>query len=74
MEVASQHWTDWTDRTDWTIERFRRLKAKCRTDWIGWIGWLCYTAVTPRASLQSDANKYQVYTVAYSIQQPTVSS
>ena len=40
MEVASQHWTDWTDWTDWMD---------------GW-DWLSYTAVTPRASLQSDAN------------------
>ena len=23
----------------------------------GWDGWLSYTAVTPRASLKSDANK-----------------
>ena len=52
MGVASQHWTDWTD---WTIERFITLKAKCRTD--GWMGWLSFTAVTPRASLKSDANK-----------------
>ena len=26
-------------------------------DWIGLDGWLSYTAVTPRASLKSDANK-----------------
>ena len=25
-------------------------------DWIGLDGWLSYTAVTPRASLKSDAN------------------
>ena len=25
--------------------------------WDGWDGWLSYTAVTPRASLKSDANK-----------------
>ena len=47
--------------------RFRTLKAKCVMDWIGldWIGWMGwvillpvyrYTAVPPRASLQSDAN------------------
>ena len=24
----------------------------------GWMGWLSYTAVTPRASLQSDANNW----------------
>ena len=28
-------------------------------DWMGLDGWLSYTAVTPRASLQSDANKLQ---------------
>ena len=39
-----------------SIERFRTLKAKCRMDGLDWIG-LSYTAVTPRASLQSDANK-----------------
>ena len=27
-------------------------------DGIGLDGWLSYTAVTPRASLKSDANKY----------------
>ena len=61
MEVASQHWTDWTDWTVETIEINRKtLKAKCRIglDWIGLDGLdgLSYTAVTPRASLQSDAN------------------
>ena len=37
-----------------SIERFRTLKAKCRIgfDWIGYD----YTAVTPRALLQSNAN------------------
>ena len=29
-------------------------------DWIGLDGWLSYTAVTPRASLKSDANKFLV--------------
>ena len=44
--------------------KVRTLKAKCRIgwDWIGLdkMGWDGYTttAVTPRASLQSDANKY----------------
>ena len=40
-----------------SIERFRTLKDKCRMDWMGLDGmdWLSYTAVTPRASLQSDA-------------------
>ena len=27
-------------------------------DWIGLDGWLSYTAVTPRASLKSDANNH----------------
>ena len=61
--VFAADWTDWTDWTDWSIEKFRTLKAKCRTDWIGWIGldWLSYTAVTPRASLKSDANNNLVW-------------
>ena len=30
--------------------------------WMGWMDGLSYTAVTPRASLQSDANnKYNIY-------------
>ena len=42
-----------------TVERVETnrketLKAKCR---IGLDGWLRLTAMTPRASLQSDANK-----------------
>ena len=28
-------------------------------DWTDWMVVKCYTAVTPRASLQSDANKLQ---------------
>ena len=39
------------------------LKAKCWTDWVDWMDWLSYTAVTPRASLQSDANKCLIYIV-----------
>ena len=32
------------------------------SDWMdGWDGWLSYTAVTPRASLKSDANNSDVY-------------
>ena len=54
MEVASQ--LTGLLRQLRSIERFRTLKAKCRIGWDG-IGWLSYTAVTPRASLQSDANK-----------------
>ena len=41
-----------------SIERFRTLKAKCRKDGLD---WLSYTAVTPRASLQSDANNNLVW-------------
>ena len=39
-----------------SIERFRTLKAKCRTEGLDGMDWLFYTAVTPRASLQSNAN------------------
>ena len=39
-----------------SIERLRTLKAKCRTDGLDGMDWLSYTDVTPRASLQSDAN------------------
>ena len=42
----------WSDLTDLSC---RTLKAKCRMDGMG-LDWLSYTAVTPRASLQSDAN------------------
>ena len=45
-EESSQSVSDLTDRC-------RTLKAI--SGWMGW-DWLSYTAVTPRASLQSDAN------------------
>ena len=43
-----------------TVEINRKIwnnKAKCRTDGMD---WLSYTAVTPRASLQSDAKNKKV--------------
>ena len=45
------------DGLDW-IRWMVTLKAISGWDWIGLdgMGWLSYTAVTPRASLQSDAN------------------
>ena len=61
MEVASQH-CDIIHHSSLiihhsslrSIERFRTLKAKCvmGLDWMGYTT----TAVTPRSSLQSDAN------------------
>ena len=57
MKVASQLWTDWTDCVmDW-IGWMVTLKAICGWDgWDGWDGWVILYTVTPRASLQSDAN------------------
>ena len=46
MKVASQHWTDWTDWTD----------SKLSPDGMDGMGWVILYTVTPRASLQSDAN------------------
>ena len=36
-----------------TVETVQTVELNVGWDWIG---WLSYTAVTPRASLQSDAN------------------
>ena len=51
MEVASN-----TGLTGLTVLT-GTLKAKCRTDGLDGLDWLSYTAVPPRASLQSDAKK-----------------
>ena len=38
------------------------------SDWLdGWDGWLSYTAVTPRASLKSDANKNDFFCPCLSV-------
>ena len=56
MKVASQHWTDWTDCVmDW-IGWMVTLKAISGWDWMDWMGLVILYTVTPRASLQSDAN------------------
>ena len=58
MEVASQHWTDWTVETIEINRKVQKTKSKMSDEWIGLDGWLSYTAVTPRASLKSDANNF----------------
>ena len=36
-------------------------------DWMGWMDGLSYTAVTPRASLQSDANNNDLSTIQVAV-------